>query len=133
MVVPSSIVTFPPSADNAISKDASSVSPVDTTDKAASFVIVSAVNTNPSIVKSVVASNVVALTVVNVAEAAVAAPIITPSIAPSPPESSISMFAVAVKSVNVPAAAVVPPMAPGSAIVLPATVAALRLATTVVD
>ena len=59
VVVPSSIVTFPPSADNAISKDALSVSPVDTTDKGASFVIVSAVSTNPSIVKSVVASIVV--------------------------------------------------------------------------
>ena len=95
--------------------------------------IESSVITVEPTVKSVVASNVVALTVVNVAAAAVAAPIITPSIAPSPPESSISMFAVAVKSVNVPAAGVVPPMAPGIAIVLPATVAALRLATTVVD
>ena len=70
MVVPSSIVTLPPSADNAISPVTSSV-------RVASLVIVSAVITKPSIVKSVVASQVV-----NLPAAWVVPPITVSSIEP---------------------------------------------------
>ena len=43
VLVTLSIVTLPPATDNAISADASSVSPFDTIERSASFVIVSAV------------------------------------------------------------------------------------------
>ena len=79
--------------------------------------IVAALIVNVSPLASPIVVSPVVFKVVNVPAAAVDAPIITPSIAPSPPESSILTSVVTVKFVNVPAAAelapiIVPSIAP---------------------